>query len=420
MKFAILPLLALPLMACLDSTHAKPWDLQASATPATEPAATTPGAAARPTQSRPDAFVVHEWGTYTSMQGSNGEVLPGMHHEEEALPAFVYGRIPPSPTGSRSKSVEDLLLDGITQKLETPVIYFYGAPAHVDVDVQFPKGVISQWYPNAISFAPAVYSAEFTPDDILNGQMRWSLDVLPYGTTHGIIDVPADDVWAPSRNVDAQPVRFGEETEKFIFYRGLGRFDTPFRVTSTGSTLQLHNDSDERVPDAWILHWDGVRGGIWHLGEIGAQKSHTFRPTPKELPQPDYLDAARGSVADGLIRSGLTEAESWAMVDTWDRSYFRSTGMRVLYIAPRSWTDEILPITVTPEPDELVRTLVGRVEVITADDEQALLTQLRDGENDVARIGRFAEPRLQRALQLTEDPDTRRQILGMIATTRSP
>lgn len=413
----ILPLIAVSLIACQDGPTAKPWALPAeegAATQSAEPAAARPTPVA---QSGDEAYVVHEWGTYTSLQGSDGAQLPGMHYEEESLPAFVYGRIPPMPGQPPSKDVESLLLDGITQKLETPVIYFYGAPSRVDVTVDFPRGVISQWYPNATAFAPEVFGAAFDANDILNGQMTWSLDVLDYDETAGMIDVPEDDVWAPSRNVDAQPVRFGDEVEKFIFYRGLGRFDAPFRVTSTGSQLELHNDSGQQIPDAWILHWNGERGAVWPLGPIEANTSTRYSPTPKELPRQDYLDVARNAVADGLIRSGLTEDESWAMVDTWNHSYFKSTGLRVLYVAPRVWTDEFLPITITPEPDELVRTLIGRVEVMTEAEEQALLDDLRAGMT-AEDVGRFAEPRLQRVLQLTDDADLRRQILGLIAQVR--
>ena len=32
-------------------------------------------------------FVVHEWGTFLAMNGSNGISLDGMYHEEHALPA---------------------------------------------------------------------------------------------------------------------------------------------------------------------------------------------------------------------------------------------------------------------------------------------------------------------------------------------
>ena len=39
-------------------------------------------------------LVVHEWGTFTSVQGSNGENVAGLEYEEEALPRFVHNREP--------------------------------------------------------------------------------------------------------------------------------------------------------------------------------------------------------------------------------------------------------------------------------------------------------------------------------------
>src|SRR4051812_1682698 len=47
--------------------------------------------AAAPTQ---DSLVVHEWGIFTSLQDSFGEVQAGLQHEEEKLPDFVHGRDP--------------------------------------------------------------------------------------------------------------------------------------------------------------------------------------------------------------------------------------------------------------------------------------------------------------------------------------
>ena len=119
-------------------------------------------------------LVVHEWGTYTSLQGSNGIALEGLHHEEEIVPDFVYGRdqfstanngsgSKPSCGGMRCKRFETALASNtplaVTQKLETPVLYFYGdTSSRVNVDVGFPGGVISQWYPKASNFSPKVGS----------------------------------------------------------------------------------------------------------------------------------------------------------------------------------------------------------------------------------------------------------------------
>ena len=35
-------------------------------------------------------LTIHEWGTFTSFVGSNGELQDGMYQEDEELPNFVY------------------------------------------------------------------------------------------------------------------------------------------------------------------------------------------------------------------------------------------------------------------------------------------------------------------------------------------
>src|SRR4051794_7513545 len=83
-----------------------------------------------------DELVVHEWGTFLAVSGSDGLTLEGMYHEEHALPSFVHAR-----------SRDQLHLPSVLLKGETPVIYFYtDRPRDVRVDVRFPRGLWTQWY----------------------------------------------------------------------------------------------------------------------------------------------------------------------------------------------------------------------------------------------------------------------------------
>src|SRR5262245_49248068 len=97
------------------------------------------------------SFIVHEWGTDTIVVGSDGSLQRGLHHEEEDLPGFVYDRIKAgSLPGSNSVEV----------KMETPVTYFYtDKPGPVSVQVGFPEGVLTQWYPAVLAFSPVVAGA---------------------------------------------------------------------------------------------------------------------------------------------------------------------------------------------------------------------------------------------------------------------
>jgi len=48
-------------------------------------------------------FTVHEWGTFTSVSGSDGVLLPGLEVEEAPLPNFVQSldRLPRPPRACR-------------------------------------------------------------------------------------------------------------------------------------------------------------------------------------------------------------------------------------------------------------------------------------------------------------------------------
>src|SRR5580704_11970863 len=81
---------------------------------------------------------VHEWGTFTSVAGANGEsVAWAPLRAASDLPCFVHS------VGF------DKYAPGLV-RMETPVDYFYTqTPARVSVHVSFPDGRITEWYPKA-------------------------------------------------------------------------------------------------------------------------------------------------------------------------------------------------------------------------------------------------------------------------------
>lgn len=352
-----------------------------------------------------ESFVVHEWGTFTSMQSSAGKTLEGMHHEEEALPQFVYGRNGGTTQNPKEMEAPASEISGVTQKLETPVLYFYSAdPIHASVGVKFPGGILSEWYPQARSYSPALGQWQHIAD----GSMDWDIDVTP--GLGGFPEVAPDDVWAPSRHVASTPIAVGAEHEKFIFYRGLGAFEGPFRSTADASgNYAFTNESDEAIPAAFLLRVHEAGGGIVSLGSIaghGTLKDVVAPFEGKERNLDAYVDTAKATIRTALVASGLFEDEAQAMVDTWSRSYFKTPGTRVLYVVPRAWTDRLLPLQITPTPGKLVRTLVGRVEVLSqADEMQVVGTVEKFRAEDAApaalvtALGRFAEPKLRSACE---------------------
>src|SRR5262245_23544097 len=89
-------------------------------------------------------YVLHEWGTFTTLAGSDGVLLEGLTYDDHQLPDFVYQRAT-SPAG----------FAGVRCKMETPVLYFYSDRAReLRVKVGFQQGLLTQWYPQVRELQP--------------------------------------------------------------------------------------------------------------------------------------------------------------------------------------------------------------------------------------------------------------------------
>jgi hypothetical protein len=285
-------------------------------------------------------FTVHEWGTFTSLQDSRGKLLNGIYHEDEALPDFVYGRDQFSKIHYNSKSliacwgmpgpckrVEPTpsgTLLAANEKLETPVIYFYSEePLTALIEVSFPGGIISQWFPNAARYSPPVDQIQ----TLSEGKMSWKVDILT-DSSPSLAKISEGSIWAPSREVNSNPIRVGSEIEKFIFYRGLGKFDVPVRTLSSKAEMILSNLSPEVIDSAFVLEYTGESGSWVPLGRVPSQRARVIKFSDikaRRQPISTYLAQISKSLEEALVHSGLYRDEASAMVRTWANSYFNRT-----------------------------------------------------------------------------------------------
>ena len=56
--------------------------------------------------------------------------------------------------------------------------------------------------------------------------------------------------------------------------------------------------------------------------------------------------------------------EAAALLDTWKLSYFESSGLRLFFLVPRQWTDDVLPLEIST-PAKVVRVMIGRIELVS-------------------------------------------------------
>lgn len=376
-------------------------------------------------------LVVHEWGTFLSMSGSDGAALDGMYHEEHALPGFVHAR-----------SRDQLRIPRVRIKGETPVIYFYTRhPRQVDVSVRFPRGVWTQWFPQAQRVDPTLASVASAWEP-RNGRIDWKVALVPPRTDGPAPALPATSagaLWNFARDVDACFVRTPDvanpkrprETERFLFYRGLGQAVLPLKVeadTADGATLSLDGTGPNGVRDLFMIRVEGGRGHFTYRPEIapGERVSDALPSMAEARPLAEFVPRLADALAARLVASGLYPKEARAMVNTWRTSYFQTEGIRVLFVLPQAWTNAFIPIAVNPPPKELVRVMVGRLEVLTPDREERAEAAVRglassDPSTRSAAFevlcaeGRYVEPIVRRVMRTTRDDEVRRLCTRLLA-----
>lgn len=372
-------------------------------------------------------FEAHEWGTFTSLVGSNGLTQHGMYHEDEVLPDFVHAfgetqqdvnPLPPFecqiPNSKMCFSMQTLQNNIISQKMETPVIYFYSDQFRtVDVNVRFPEGVITETFPAPESSFPKL--TEFV--DMKNGSADFRVNVYsPITDSQMIPAVDPGNIYGHARATQSNVINSGNDYEKFIFYRGLGRFQPEFSITSTHGNVVIATQPENKPSAAFLVsinengegNFFKVIGSGASLQSVADKTDTQFTVSAQNVNDlqnnalPLFDQAMQNQLVSALVDSGLFQDEALAMYNTWKNGYFKTPGLRLLYILPRSEVDTVLPLTMKPQPETLERVFVGRIEIMLDTEEKALVQAVAtEGESfDIHSLGRIAEPKLRRGKEV--------------------
>jgi hypothetical protein len=349
---------------------------------------------AQPTPAKP--VVVHEWGTFTTLQTPEGKELGGLNVDDEPVPEFVHqsAQLVSSerPNDPPQKSPSGGTMSAVTLRLETPVLYFH-LPEKlkqltVDVDVRFKGGWLTQYYPDAKSvspgLAPNARDSKLSPDTL--GTLTWK--GLKVGGSRSGPNCN-DAVWNAPRQVSCQSVETPKgESEKFLFYRGVGNLSTPLKVVRNKNSVQL-KDQNSQLRQAWLVNIGPGGCDFQELPDLRKKSSSTI---PANL-KPENLPRLKEKMRLALIADGLNADEAAAMLAAWNESYFQNPGLRVFYLLPQKWTDQVLPLKITSSDPKIqfktVRTMLGRVEMISPEHE-VLFKKLTSGDQTaLTKMGRF-------------------------------
>ena len=394
-------------------------------------------------------LVVHEWGTFTTFSGSNGvhlEFRP-LAAAQRDLPDFVWDRSTGSPMQMLSKSYIRCRV-----RMETPVTYFYtDRERTIRASVGFPQGLLTEFYPPVKAMAPPfdAAAARGQGEKIGNSSLDWgqirlipTKAFLPQVASEGDarwlqgrilenICLPGDGHYAAARATDSALVlsehQGQKHLEKFLFYRGVGKFDLPVQVEAgEDGEIRVHNRDGQAIRSVFLLESRERQLRMSSLDQIAAGETAVM-----SRPQPFGGSDIGEAMVRALVREGLYEKEARAMIATWSNSWLLEEGTRVFYMVPQKVTDTLLPLKIEPAPKETVRVLVARLEVMRASDEKRILEVVKQSAaarraeqekqkglpqptpislpipEEITKLGRLAEPALVRVEAISREPAVR-------------
>jgi hypothetical protein len=338
-----------------------------------------------------EKWAIHEWGTFTSLQNEQGEAIGGINTDDEPVPKFVHRLadfllLRPTELPATFFQGAPRCHPDVTMRLETPVIYFNPPKSEkkiytADVEVKFRGGWLTEFFPDAIPDAPGLKNGwDGFPHLLSSTESKLVWNDLKIGGDWPLTNT-AEHVWTSPRAVHAASVQTSNgESEKFLFYRGVANINAPLKVSRdapSGELLfrsqleDLRSAKPLKIPAIWLV--DIQQGGKIAFRQLpplsldnNAKKILTH--TPAVFKSDDFStgnsEKLKASLQKALVADGLFADEALALLNTWELSYFKSSGLRVFFIVPREWTDFYLPLKISQRA-EINRVMVGRIELVT-------------------------------------------------------
>ncbi|MGB9465442.1 MAG: hypothetical protein WBR10_10035, partial [Candidatus Acidiferrum sp.] len=318
-------------------------------------------------------LTAHEWGTFTSIAGKDGRAA-------EWLPLTGSTDLPNFVEHFQTTNFKGGLRG--TVRMETPVLYFYtNHETTVSVHVSFSQGLITEWYPHANRVEPVGLETQTRMVSYLNDWSRlhkqpdssisWDSVTLEPNNS---VSFPREDRanhYYVARQTSSTPLRIkmatGDQSEKFLFYRGVASFSAPVSaMLAHHSKILTQSLNAKEIPAMLLFERRGDKLGF-RIADDSAAQSTTLDPPELNA----TIDSLKQAVENMLIAQGLYLDEAQAMFETWRDSWFEE-GSRLLYIVPRQFVDSVLPLSISPAPAKTVRVFVGRLELVTPATQRAV------------------------------------------------
>ena len=376
-------------------------------------------------------LVVHEWGVWrvhNDVELANAD----MRAIWDGLPKFVYGQVSGRNLPRHWQNLEPV---------DRPVLFFHTPAAlALEVRIDFPSGLPAVWWPGTTE--PAVRDGRIVGrqrEDAPFRHLQWNLNVKQAPPTRRgrelVLERIDDKHWVTTlRKVKADDVfaqvgesRFGCERERFLYYDGLLPRGDWVTLSFDKERIRLSSKAKHPLFDVTMI--DRRTTGKARVARLAKLDAGT---NEKEL---EFKEIDRAALAkegpDTLLRqledAGLFKDEAGALVDLWRTELFESAGLTLFYRLPQEEFERLLPLTLKPRAEKLVR--VGLVvhpycEPDLAKRVEELVKQLNDdsyekreaAQKRLAEMGRAAYSHLVRLRKTVEEAEVRARLDRLLAT----
>jgi hypothetical protein len=209
-------------------------------------------------------------------------------------------------------------------------------------------------------------------NDVAAAGVRWqnlivSPELPPWAALAPVPSDPKYQWWTRLRQVKTDYVLSRGEAERFLYYDGPTKLASPVHATLAGQTLQITNRplnlQDLREPDRTK---SSLRAGMFirvpppaanAASAVGTMlPSQCFERASTEFPVPANMpDDAEPLLLNMLTSAGLTADEAAGLIDTWRPQFLQTPGTRLLIRLSSEDYDRLCPLTMQPQPTQLVR-----------------------------------------------------------------
>lgn len=302
--------------------------------------------------------------------------------------------------------------------VDKPILYVYSKEQiNMDVKAIVPKGMITQWWPAGENNLTLLSDGINTTS---KGKINWkNIKVLPYGEKTYLkkTNIKHQPWWHLARETDSCILQnkyvnlknnnIENQNEKFLFYRGQGRYTKPIKVKLSDNENKLeiikqkgkksHNLSDLLVIKIKNGKALGHKINMKNVDKVNVDLTMT---EANYYSVKHFKNKYKAIFKQMVYEDGLYEKEAEGMAEIWHETYFATDGIRVIYLLPKNTIDELIPLDIKYYKKDnksktklanVERTIAVRLELMNKYNEKyvkQLIHQLKNGNKQVKNLAK--------------------------------